>query len=179
MRKTESQKIALCGVLGALSVALMLLGNILQVGTYAAPMLAAFLLIPVMEEYGPKYALLLYGTVSLLSVILVPDKELALFYLLVMGHYPVTKTKLDCIRSGILRWCAKILMFNGMTVLLYALLFLLLGPAVGQMLLEDGTGWLALLLASGNLAFWLCDRAVENITRLYRLRVRNRLKKLL
>ena len=61
MRKTESQKIALCGVLGALSVVLLLVGAALQIGTYAAPMLAAFLLIPVLDEYGPKYALLLYA----------------------------------------------------------------------------------------------------------------------
>ena len=45
MRKTESQKIALCGMLGALSLVLLLLGSALQIGTYAAPMLAAFLLI--------------------------------------------------------------------------------------------------------------------------------------
>ena len=36
MRKTESQKIALCGMLGALSVVLLLLGSALQIGTYAA-----------------------------------------------------------------------------------------------------------------------------------------------
>ena len=53
MRKTESQKIALCGMLGALSVVLLLIGSALQIGTYAAPMLAAFLLIPVLEDYGP------------------------------------------------------------------------------------------------------------------------------
>ena len=41
MRKTESQKIALCGMLGALSVVLLLLGSALQIGTYAA--LDAFL----------------------------------------------------------------------------------------------------------------------------------------
>ena len=76
MRKTESQKIALCGVLGALSVVLLLVGAALQIGTYAAPMLAAFLLIPVLDEYGPKYALLLYATVSILSVLLVPELEL-------------------------------------------------------------------------------------------------------
>ena len=79
MRKTESQKIALCGVLGALSVVLLLVGAALQIGTYAAPMLAAFLLIPVLDEYGPKYALLLYATVSILSVLLVPELELAFF----------------------------------------------------------------------------------------------------
>ena len=50
MRKTESQKIALCGVLGALSVVLLLVGAALQIGTYAAPMLAALLAIPVLDE---------------------------------------------------------------------------------------------------------------------------------
>ena len=47
----------------------------------AAPMLAAFLLIPVLDEYGPKYALLLYATVSILSVLLVPELELELAHL--------------------------------------------------------------------------------------------------
>ena len=32
MRKTESQKIALCGVLSALSVVVLLVGNVLQIG---------------------------------------------------------------------------------------------------------------------------------------------------
>ena len=77
MRKTQSQKIALCGVLAALSVVVLLGGAALQIGTYAAPMLAAFLVVPVLEEYGTKYALLLYATVSLLALILVPETELA------------------------------------------------------------------------------------------------------
>ena len=82
MRKTESQKIALCGMLGALSVVLLLLGSALQIGTYAAPMLAAFLLIPVLEEYGTRYALTLYVCVAILAVLFVPETELALFALL-------------------------------------------------------------------------------------------------
>ena len=98
MRKTESQKIALCGVLGALSVVLLLVGAALQIGTYAAPMLAAFLLIPVLDEYGPKYALLLYATVSVLSVLLVPELELAFFYVFVIGYYPVLRQQLARIK---------------------------------------------------------------------------------
>ena len=100
MRKTESQKIALCGVLSALSVVVLLVGNVLQIGTYAAPMLASFLLIPVLEDYGKKYALLLYAVVSLLSLFLVPDKELVLFYVLVLGYYPVLRVRLNNIRRG-------------------------------------------------------------------------------
>ena len=105
MRKTESQKIALCGVLSALSVVVLLVGNVLQIGTYAAPMLASFLLIPVLEDYGKKYALLLYAVVSLLSLFLVPDKELVLFYVLVLGYYPVLRVRLNNIRRGVLLQC--------------------------------------------------------------------------
>ena len=101
MRKTESQKIALCGMLGALSVVLLLIGSALQIGTYAAPMLAAFLLIPVLEDYGPRYALTLYATVSILAVLFVPETELAFFYVLVMGYYPVLRVKLNTTKKQV------------------------------------------------------------------------------
>ena len=176
MRKTESQKIALCGVLGALSVVLLLVGAALQIGTYAAPMLAAFLLIPVLDEYGPKYALLLYATVSILSVLLVPELELAFFYVFVIGYYPVLRQQLARIKSTLLRWVIKFAVFNGATVLVYLLLFALLGPAILDELLADGVGMLAALLATGNLSFWLCDRAVGALTRYYRLILKKKLR---
>lgn len=119
MRKTESQKIALCGMLGALSVVLLLIGSALQIGTYAAPMLAAFLIIPVLEEYGPRYALTLYATVSILAVLFVPETELAFFYVLVMGYYPVLRVKLNTIKSRWVRWIIKFAVFNAATVLVY------------------------------------------------------------
>lgn len=177
MRKTESQKIALCGMLGALSVVLLLIGSALQIGTYAAPMLAAFLLIPVLEDYGPRYALTLYATVSILAVLLVPETELAFFYVLVMGYYPVLRVKLNALKNTVLRWVIKFAVFNAATVLVYLLLFALLGPAVLDELLADGTAMLAALLAAGNLSFWLCDRALAALTRYYHLVVKPRLKK--
>lgn len=177
MRKTESQKIALCGMLGALSVVLLLIGSALQIGTYAAPMLAAFLLIPVLEDYGPRYALTLYATVSILAVLLVPETELAFFYVLVMGYYPVLRVKLNTIKSRWVRWIIKFAVFNAATVLVYLLLFALLGPAVLDELLADGTAMLAALLAVGNLSFWLCDRALAALTRYYHLVVKPKLKK--
>ena len=177
MRKTESQKIALCGMLGALSVVLLLLGSALQIGTYAAPMLAAFLLIPVLEEYGTRYALTLYVCVAILAVLFVPETELALFYVLVMGYYPVLRVKLNGVKSTLLRWVLKFAVFNAGTVLVYLLLFALLGPAVLDELLADGTGMLAALLAAGNLSFWLCDRALAALTRYYHVILKPKLKK--
>lgn len=178
MRKTESQKIALCGVLSALSVVVLLVGNVLQIGTYAAPMLASFLLIPVLEDYGKKYALLLYAVVSLLSLFLVPDKELVLFYVLVLGYYPVLRMRLNNIRRGVLRWMAKFGCFNAAVAVMYALLIVVLAPPeLVQEFAAEGTPMLLALLALGNLSFWLCDRALTAITPLYRQRIAPRLKK--
>lgn len=132
MRKTESQKIALCGMLGALSVVLLLVGSALQLATYAAPMLAAFLLIPVLEEYGTRYALLTYGTVSVLSLLLVPETELVFFYIFVMGYYPVLQRALQAVHNTVLRWFVKFIVFNAATVLVYLVLFALFGPVILQ-----------------------------------------------
>ena len=66
---------------------------------------------------------------------------------------------------------------NAATVLVYLLLFALLGPAVLDELLADGTAMLVALLAAGNLSFWLCDRALAALTRYYHLVVKPKLKK--
>ena len=60
MKNTQSGRMALCGVLAALTVAILLAGTALGIGTYAAPMLASFLLIPALVEYGPRTALTQY-----------------------------------------------------------------------------------------------------------------------
>lgn len=172
----QSRKTALCGVLAALSVVLMLLGSVLQIGTYAAPMLAAFLQIPVLEEYGPRWAMLLYAAAAVLALLLVPETELALFYLLAVGYSPALRGALERVRPAALRWGLKLLAFNSGTALVYLLLFALLGPAVGRELLQDGPAMLALLLALGNLAFVFYDRALAVLTRCYRTVWRKKVK---
>ena len=94
----------------------------------------------------------------------------------VIGYYPVLRQALARIKSTLLRWIIKFAVFNGATMMVYALLFALLGPAILDELLADGVAMLAALLAVGNLSFWLCDRAVGALTRYYRLILRKKLK---
>ena len=68
MKNTQSRRIALCGVLAALTVVILLVGTALGIGTYAAPMLASFLLIPTLVEYGPRAALTKYGAAAVLGL---------------------------------------------------------------------------------------------------------------
>lgn len=179
MQHSQSGRVALCGVLGALSVVVLAAGYLLQIGTYAAPMYAAFLTIPALEEYGPRAALLQYAAVSILALLLVPDWELVFFYALVMGYYPAVRRLLQRIRSKLLRAAAKLCLFNGASAAVYGLLFALLGPAVWDELLADGTGMLALFVLLGNLCFWLCDWATARLTVVWRVALRPRLRHIL
>lgn len=52
MKKTR--KIALCGLVSAIALIVMLLGNLIGVGTYASPMIAGILLTAVGMSAGKK-----------------------------------------------------------------------------------------------------------------------------
>lgn len=176
MKNTQSRRIALCGVLAALTVVILLAGTALGIGTYAAPMLASFLLIPPLVEYGPRAALTQYAAAAVLGLLLVPDPELSLFYALVLGPYPVIKTVLDRVHPALLRWGAKLGVFNLSAAVMYALLWLVLLPGMAESM--PATGVLAAtLVLMCNVAFVLCDRAVSALTLVYRLRMRRYWKK--
>lgn len=176
MKNTQSRRIALCGVLAALTVVILLVGTALGIGTYAAPMLASFLLIPPLVEYGPRAALTQYAAAAVLGLLLVPDPELSFFYALVLGPYPVWKTVLDHLHPAALRWAAKLAAFNLSAGIMYALLLLVFLPGLAETMPATLALWVPLVLLC-NLAFVLCDRAVTALTLVYRLRLRRYWKK--
>ena len=64
--KEKSRKMALCGVLCALSTVCMLLGGIIPFATFCCPALAAALLTPLLFEVGDKMTLAAYAAVAVL-----------------------------------------------------------------------------------------------------------------
>ena len=87
------------------------------------------------------------------------------------------RVKLNGVKRHAPALAAEVAVFNAGTVLVYLLLFALLGPAVLDELLADGIGMLAALLAAGNLSFWLCDRALAALTRYYHVILKPKLQK--
>ncbi len=164
----NSWNIAFCGMAAAVSVAVMLLGAVFPIAMFIAPAAAGFLVSVVCTECGRKLALTAYGAVSLLGILFVPDKEVALSYALLLGYYPLVKPWFDRLRPAVLRWAAKILLCNGAVAVMYGLL-LIFFPA-GEM--EQAFQAAALVLAGftlllGNIAFLLYDRALVNLLRVY------------
>lgn len=98
-RSSESRKIALSGVFGSLAAVLMLMGGILPLATYVAPALAGILIVPVAIEFGIKTGYVLYAAIGLLSLFVVPDKEMSLIFVFFLGFYPLLKASIERMRS--------------------------------------------------------------------------------
>ena len=176
----KSWAMAYCGIVAALCVALMLLGAVIPIAMFIAPAVAGFLVATVCVECGMQLALTDYAAVSLLALLFVPDKEVALIFVFLLGYYPLAKPKFERIRPAVLRIVCKLLLCNGTVLAMYGLVFLLV-PA-GSISQELRTTALAVSLATlvmGNVAFVLYDRALHNMLMMYRLVWRPKLHKTL
>lgn len=151
--KKQSKRIAVCGVTAALGVVIMLLGNVLGLGMYLAPMLVGLSLTAIGKEWGIKYQLLLWIAVGILSMLVVSNLEQNLMFICLFGWYPVLRPVLQKWRP-LPRVVVKFLIFNVIVVALETFLILVL-------VLESlGTGLTILLLVLGNVTFFTYDFAI-------------------
>ncbi len=154
MRNNSAKNMALCGVTAALAVVIMCLGGIIPLATYICPMLCALLLWLVVPIAGKRLSWVWYAAVSILALLLGPDKEAAGVFLF-LGYYPIVKPWLDRRKLSFL-W--KLGLFNVSIFLLYGLLIYVLG-------LEDvvrdfetaGIVLTAITLVLGNVTLFLLD----------------------
>ena len=110
-------------MMAAVAVVLMSIGTIVPVATYAVPVLCMLICSLVNKCCGTTIAWAWYGAVAILSLLLAPDREAAAVFL-VLGYYPIVKTKLDRTKG---KWLWKILLFNGSILLLYWVLLNIIG----------------------------------------------------
>ena len=86
----------------------------------------------VQAECGARPAWTAYAAASVLGVLLVPDKETALFFVALLGYYPLVKPWFDRLRPAVLRVGAKLLLCNGAVAVLYGVLLLLFPVAESE-----------------------------------------------
>ena len=169
MRNTPAKQVAFGGMMAALALVVMNLGGLIPVATYVCPMLCMLLLTFVHQSCGVRIAWAWYGGVSVLGLLMSPDKEAAAVFL-ALGYYPILKPKLDTLRF---RWLWKGLLFNVATVSLYAVLLHLVGMAELAAEMDDmGNILLIVLLVLGNVTFIALDRLLTILC--LRLRYRRR-----
>lgn len=175
--RTHSRRMAFCGVLSALAMTVLLLGSLIPMATFCAPLLAMVILLPILPEFGARYAWTAYAATSVLALLLIPDRELALVYVF-FGYYPLLRPRLARIPTRPLRLLCKLAVCNAALFALYGLLlFVFQLESVTAEFSGASAAFVAalVLLANGN--FLVLDVVLGRLTRLWQSRLRKQVFK--
>lgn len=173
MRKTGY--ITFGAVLSALAVVVMLMSYFPYL-TYSIPALAGMFVMVAVIELGNKWALFTYITSAFLSV-LFAEPEAAFLYVCLFGSYPIVKAVIEKIPSSLLRYAAKLLVFNAAVALVYFVFMKLLGLSTG---LEGVAVYaVAAFWIFANIVFLIYDFAILRVSQWYIWRLHPRISKLI
>lgn len=173
----NSLKIAFCGIVTALSVVLMFFGGIITLLAYIMPMLAGVLMLIVKKTFGTSAAWITYASTSVLSFILVSDRECMLMYVMFFGFYPIIKSELEKIRSKGLVIVLKLLIFNVLMAAVQLVLIYIFMIPFGDS--ESAVIFTLLFIVLLNLLFVTYNLLLNKIFLIYQKKLEPRLKKLL
>ncbi|MBQ5890833.1 MAG: hypothetical protein IIW73_07775 [Clostridia bacterium] len=171
----NSKKIAFCSIMAALSVILVMCGNIFQAASQAMPAIAGVIGVIIVIEIGVKWAFAAYFVSAALTFIL-GINEAGMLFALFFGYYPIIKSIIEKIRVRVIEYIVKFALFNAAMIASYAILiavFSLVALGFDTMLFA----WIT--LAIGNIFFILYDICISRIAALYCVKYRKYIKKLL
>lgn len=173
--KNKVFNISLCGVISALSVVVMMLTMLIPIASYTLPALAGMLCTLIVIEVNKKSALAVYVVVSVLSIIIVPDKEAVFLYILFFGYYPILKNILENrIKSNVIQFVLKLLIFTLSAIIAYLLSIFILGiPAEEYEIFGVNLPIIFLLICIAS--FVMYDYAFSKIIILYFIKFRDKL----
>lgn len=166
MKRSSAVNVAVGGLISAFSLVILLISGIFPYGTYALPLAAGVLLIPIFLEFGVKWSFLVYLSVSLLSLITVADKEAVVLYILLFGYYPFLKAYIERLKNKFLKYLLKLIVFNISAVSAYYIMLFVFNMSSEEFRLF-GVDLPLVFLAVGNLIFLVYDRCLSICVALY------------
>lgn len=159
-------RVAFCGVLAGLSVALLFLTALLPTGSIGFPAVAGLLLVIPVIEIGVRWAFPIYLTAALLALFFVPNKQAAALYVFFFGYYPLLKALVERPRNKALQWVLKLVVFNVAAVSGYLIVVVLnLLPVGSFQLFGISLPWVFWLVGNG--VFVLYDIAMTGVILFY------------
>lgn len=160
MRKRSAWKLAFGGLMAALSMVIMCLGTLIPIATFVCPVLCCMIGSVVMRLCGKRIAFAWYMLLGLLLLVMCPDKEAAIVYIL-FGYYPMLKPIIDRARLRIL---LKFLYFNLFCLTVYLGFLHLFGlSTIIKEYAQLGIAGLVFMLIFGNVTFFLLDFLLKRI----------------
>ena len=164
-----SKRLAVSAILAALSFVFMYIGNLTGVMDLCAVVVGALCCAYAVIELSGIWPWLVFAVSSVLCIVLLPDKFVAIEYIALGGLYPILKSFFEKLPAA-LSWVLKIVTLN---VMLTAALLL------ARFLLGINEEWVAfnfVVYILANLFFILYDYALTVFITYYLKKLRHRLK---
>lgn len=165
--KKGAMQIALPAVMGALSLLMLYGACILPTGLWGWTAIAGLGPLAAVASLGVGSGLMCWGGVSILALLLLPDKFCALLFAVLFGLYPVIKSFAERLKNRIGTYIAKLLFFNAALTVLFAVMGTLMAATLPQILVE----YVWLLYLAGNVVFLVYDYGLTGLIRFYLARV--------
>lgn len=162
---SKTYNIVLGGIITALSVVIMLLGVLIPIADLVFAALAGILLICTVIELGEKWSLIIYIAVSALSILLLPEKSIAVYYIMFLGQYTITKSFIERINNKTIKWIVKFVVFNICAFIAAVIvIFVLSGSEILSLL------WYLVYVVILNVTFVIYDLALDKLILLYKIK---------
>ena len=167
-----SFKVAYGGMIVALSLVAMFATVLFPYAEYALPAIAGVFLIGLVVDFGFRTAVVAYVAVSLLSAMIVPNKEAVVLSITFLGYYPILKGNLEQLKSRIVEWCVKFGIFNFAVLLSYYLMLYVFGlkEVISEVEAFRFGIWVLWILA--NVVFLIYDFALTRLISFFICRIR-------
>ena len=165
-------RVALAGVLTALSLVSLYLASMAPTGRLGVVALAGLVPAAAVVSGGLPAGFFCYAATGILGFLLSPMKENALLYLIFFGLYPMLKCLIERLRKLPLEWACKLAVFNlALTVFWFTLRAVLLAglPAFMEQL------WALYLV--GNVVFVIYDYGFSKLISFYVQRIDKAVRK--
>ena len=163
--------------MAALSTVILYLGALIDVLDISMAVLASVFVAIMVIEYGGILPWTVFGTTSLLSLILLPYKLPAFIYLVFFGYYPIIKAYVERIRRKIMRWAVKLCIFIAGS----SLLFLLSKIFITDIVVPEGIIakiFAVMVILVFIFIIFLYDLALTRVITFYIVRLRHRFRKI-
>lgn len=162
---SKSSKIAKGGLFTALSLILIYLSSIMPTNKLALISAASFIIPISILNIGVKMTSVVYLAVSILALILIPSKGIAIFYILFFGLYGFVKLYIEKIRKLSIELFLKLSFFN---IVLVFCSFLYTQFFAAMINIEPYTKYLIPVIILAQVAFIAYDYLVSLLIQYYK-----------
>lgn len=179
---SNTSKTAIGALMTALSV-VILFPTALEIFVYVLPCYAGVITALAVAEMGKKWAAAVYLATSIISLIIVPNKEAVILYIAFFGYYGVIKSILESNLPRVPEYILKFLIFNVSVITACLVIMKVFGLTFNEyMKIDSAKPWVKfavpLMLITANVAFIGYDFLVSMVVTIYNLKWKKRIHKM-